>query len=87
MLKKIAIWSAVISGFAFVIVWAVLGLNIMDGNYDSVSPLAYIGLGCLIVLLISIIALRWHSWKCPHCGKPHWTNGPYCSYCGKKSAE
>lgn len=87
MLKKTAIWTAFISGLAFVIVWGVLGLNIMNNDYKDVTPLAYVGLGCLIVLVVSLIVLRWNSWKCPHCGKVRWTNGLYCSYCGKKSAE
>ena len=83
-MKKIALWAAVISGLAFVIVWGVLGVNIMNNDYEAVTPLTYAGMGCLIVLLVSLITLRWHSWKCPHCGKTRWTNGRYCSYCGKE---
>lgn len=84
MLKKVAIWAAVISGFAFVIIWGVLGLNIMNNDYEAVTPLTYSGMACVIVLLASLIVLRWSSWTCPHCGKPRWTNGRYCSYCGKE---
>ena len=83
-MKKAAIWAAVISGLAFVIVWAVLGVNIVNNDYEAVTSLTYAGMGCLIILLVSLVVLRWHSWKCPHCGKVRWTNGRYCSYCGKE---
>ena len=83
-MKKAAIWVAVISALAFVIVWAVLGVNIMNNDYEAVTPLTYAGMGCLIVLLVSLVVLRWHSWKCPHCGKIRWTNGRFCAHCGKE---
>lgn len=36
-MKKIASWTAVLSFPAFVIIWGVMGLNIMNGEYDSVT--------------------------------------------------
>ena len=86
MLKKIAAWTAGLTGIILVIAFGVMGVKIVDGDYD-IEMLAYICLFAWIGLMASIIVLRWHSWKCPHCGKPRWVNGPYCTYCGKKIAE
>lgn len=83
-MKRAAVCTAIISILIFVIVWGVIGLNIMNSEYNVVTPLTCVGLGCLIVFFISLIVLRWGSWKCPNCGKPRWTNGRYCSYCGKE---
>jgi len=83
-MKKAAVVIAVLSILAFVIVWGVLGLNIMNNDYEAVSPLTYAGIACLALFLISVLVLRWGSWKCPHCGKLRMTNGRFCSYCGKE---
>ena len=82
-MKKIAIWAAVISFIVFVIAWGVMGLEILDGNFNF-ELLVYIGATAWIVLLVSLVVLRWSSWKCPHCGKVRWTNGRYCPHCGKE---
>ena len=81
-MKKIAIWGAVIAFVIFLIDWGVLGLNIANGNYDT-QILAYIGLGCWIVLLIFLIVIAVNT-RCPHCGKIRTTRGKYCPYCGKE---
>ncbi len=83
-MKKIALWATVISFAVFVIAWGVLGLEIFSGHYDDMELPLYIGAASWIVLMVSIIALRWSSWKCPHCGKVRWTNGRYCAHCGKE---
>ena len=82
-MKKIAIGAAVISLIVFVIAWGVMGLEIFDGDYD-IEMLVYIGATAWIVLLVSLVVLRWDHWKCPHCGKVRWTNGRYCAHCGKE---
>ena len=82
-MKKAAGWIAAITLLLFVVVWGVLGLKIMNGEYD-IALLTWIGAACLIGFLVSILVLRWNSWKCPHCGKLRWSNGCYCSYCGRK---
>ncbi|MBE5797830.1 MAG: hypothetical protein E7327_10735 [Clostridiales bacterium] len=83
-MKQIAIWAAVISFLAFVVIWGVMGVNIMNGEYDSVTVTCWAGMICLIVLLASILYLRFTSWKCPHCGRIRLVNGQYCYHCGKK---
>lgn len=83
-MRRIAIWTAVVSLLIFVIVWGVMGLNIMNNEYESVTVTTWIGVVCLIVFLVSFLYLRFTSWKCPHCGKIRLVNGQYCHHCGKK---
>lgn len=83
-MKKFAPWATVISFSVFVIAWGVLGLEIFSGNYEDMDLPLYIGVASWIGLMISIIALRWNSWKCPHCGKVRWVNGRYCAHCGRE---
>ena len=40
-MKKIATWLAVISIIVFVIVWGIIGLKILDNDYDFITE-AYI---------------------------------------------
>ncbi len=82
-MKKAAIWGAAVSAVVLITAWGVMGLKIFDGEYDILS-LVYTGLAAWVVLLGCLIVLRWRSIKCPHCGKVRWTNGRYCSYCGKE---
>lgn len=83
-MKKIAIGAAILAFLAFVIIWGVLGLNIANGDYDSVTVMTWLGFICMIVLLISLLTLRMMTWKCPHCGRIRLVNGRYCHHCGKK---
>lgn len=36
-MKRIAIGEVFISFLAFVVIWGVMGVNIMNGEYDSVT--------------------------------------------------
>ncbi len=81
-MKKIMSWTLVISIIVFMIDWGVVGLKLLNGDYD-ITVGAYIGLVCILVIWISVF-YRIFSDKCPHCGKVRLSNGEYCSYCGKK---
>ena len=81
-MKKIATWGLVIAFIIFVIDWGIIGLKLLDGNYDITTG-AYIGAICWGVILVCIVC-RAFSNKCPHCGKLKQTSGKYCSYCGKE---
>lgn len=65
------------------ITWGVVGLNIANGNYEAVTPGAYVALVCLIVSLVCILYKRFSD-KCPYCGKLYAGSGEYCPHCGKK---
>ena len=81
-MKKIATWAAFTAFIIFLIDWGVIGLKLLDGNYDITSG-AYIGAACLGVMLVCAVC-RLFSSKCPHCGKLTQSNGNYCPYCGKE---
>ncbi len=66
-----------------VITWIAVGINIVNGNYEAVTPGACIVLACLIVNLACNL-YRHFSNKCPHCGRMNTGSGEYCSHCGKK---
>jgi len=80
--KKITTWGLVIAFIIFVIDWGIIGLKLLDGNYDITTG-AYIGAICWGVILVCIVC-RAFSNKCPHCGKLKQTSGKYCPYCGKE---
>ena len=80
-MKKIATWLIVISIVVFAIAWGIVGLKILDNNYDFITE-AYIALGAMVVLFIAIICLKMSN-RCPHCGNVKQSLGKYCPYCGK----
>ncbi|MBE6563867.1 MAG: hypothetical protein E7655_01135 [Ruminococcaceae bacterium] len=81
-MKKIVVWLAVISIVVFVVAWGIVGVKILDHNYDFLTE-AYIAYGSLAVFFLCLIGLRVTS-RCPHCGKPKLFFGAYCPYCGKE---
>ncbi len=81
-MKKITICLAVISITIFVIVWGIIGVKILDNNYDFITE-AYIGYGSLAIFFLSLICIKLTS-RCPHCGKMKQPFGKYCPYCGKE---
>lgn len=81
-MRKTMMWLFVIALTVFVINWGVVGVRILDGDYDITTG-AYVALVCAIVMLICCL-YRTFSRKCPHCGKLRTSSGPYCPYCGGK---
>ena len=82
MMKKVVTWILIISSFALFVDWAVLGIKLLDGNYDVIAE-AYIGEVCFIIMFVSLSIKRF-SRKCPHCGSIIASNGKYCPHCGEK---
>ena len=81
-MKKIAKWSAAISVIVFIIAWGIMGLKLLDNDYN-ITVEAYVGLISLVVLLVSVLYIKIIN-RCPHCGKTKQTFGKYCPYCGKE---
>ena len=81
-MRKIANWALAIAFIIFLIDWGVMGLKLLDNDYN-ITVEAYIGFVCWVVILVSIF-IRCFTDKCPHCGKIRASKGAYCSYCGKK---
>lgn len=75
-------WIFAISITVLVIDWCIMGLKIFSNDYD-ITVEAHIALVCIILLFICGM-YKVFSNRCKHCGKIKWTNGEYCSYCGKQ---
>ena len=82
-MKKLVNWLLGIVIVVLVITWGVVGIHIANGDYEAVTPGAYIALVCLIVGLVCGLYKRFSD-KCPHCGRLNQGFGEYCAYCGKK---
>lgn len=81
-MKKMATRALVIAVIVFLIDWGIMGLKLLDNDYN-ITIEAYIGLVCWIIIFASIIC-RALTDKCPHCGKIRVTKVMYCTYCGNK---
>ena len=82
-MKRIIMWLFAISLVVFTITWGVVGLKILDGDYEVITVGAYIALACWAVMFVCVLC-KYLSNRCPHCGKWLQTNGRYCPYCGKE---
>ncbi|MCD7804790.1 MAG: hypothetical protein LUH03_06545 [Oscillospiraceae bacterium] len=83
-MRKVAIWIVAVAFVVLVIALGVMGLGIYEMDDGVIAVTAYIALPCIALIFGGLVYIRWGSAKCPHCGKPRWTNGKYCSYCGKE---
>lgn len=61
---------------------AVIGVKLLDGNYDFLIEAYIAAAGFFTIFICSL--LRAFGNKCPNCGKTMLDHGEYCSYCGKK---
>lgn len=84
-MRKYIIGLSVISVFIFVIAWGLMGLKLLDGNYDITVP-AYIGVISLILFFISFLYLKC-TCRCQRCGKIIQPSFSYCPHCGSKIEE
>ncbi|MGI6315779.1 MAG: hypothetical protein ACOX17_03780 [Christensenellales bacterium] len=81
-MKRILPW---VQWIAFVILltdWAVIGIQLLNGNYDVLAG-GYVALISLLVFVVSLI-IRALINKCTYCGKIRMSQGEYCSHCGRK---
>lgn len=81
-MKKAATWAFIIAFITLFIDWAVLGIKLLDGNYDVIAE-AYIGAVCFVIIFICILIKQFKG-KCPHCGRIITSDGKYCPHCGEK---
>ena len=85
-MKKVAIWTLVISIIVFAITWGIIGVKLLDSNFNFMTE-AYIAYGSFGIFFISLIYLKWGKLRCPYCGKVRMSSGKYCSHCGKEIKE
>ena len=57
----------VITLILFLIDLGVMGLQLLNGNYDVLTA-AYIAAACWIIMLVCAVVKLFSS-RCPHCGK------------------
>ena len=85
-MKKACVWSAVASTVILLITWGVVGVKLLDGNYDTIAEV-YITMVFSIILLASIVGYKLIGSRCPHCGKINdslFGKSKFCPHCGKE---
>ena len=81
-MRKAVIWLAAISVAAFIIVWGVGGVMVLNHDYDS-NYWVYVGLVPIVILSGCLIYLK--TARCPNCGRVIFVDAKYCPYCGKET--
>ena len=79
--RKVFAICAVVSLAAMVILWTVIGIKLLDGNYECLTE-AYIVAAFLAVFVISQLGRCLTAAKCPNCGMRLYQEGKYCPNCG-----
>ena len=85
-MKKACVWIAIISAIVLLITFGVVGVKLLDGNYDTVIE-EYIVMIFGVMLLSSVVGYKLIASRCPHCGKINDTlfgKPKFCPYCGKE---
>lgn len=85
-MKKVCIWVAIISAIVLLIALGVVGVKLLDGNYDTNVEVIITGVS-LVIFLVSIVCYKLNGIRCSHCGKINDTllgKSKFCPYCGKE---
>ena len=82
-MKKVFLWLAIISAIVLFITLGVVGVKLLDGNYDTNVEVIITGIS-FVIFLGSVVCYKLNGIRCPHCGKMNQTFGKYCPYCGKE---
>lgn len=85
-MKKVCIWLAVISAIVLLITWGVVGVKLLDNNYNTTVEV-YITFIFWIILLGSIVCYKFIGIRCPYCGKVNDTllgKSKFCPHCGNE---
>ena len=81
-MKRIAVRTAVIAFVVFLIAWGVVGVKLLDGDYD-ITVGVYIAMAAAVITIAAILVAR-STGRCPHCGRFLSAGGKYCPHCGKE---
>ena len=85
-MKKVCIWVAVISAIVLFITLGVVGVKLLDGNYDTNAEVIITG-ASFVIFLVSIVFYKLNGIRCPHCGRVNDTllgKSKFCPHCGKE---
>ncbi len=82
-MKKLMTWLFAVSIFVFIIDWSMVGIKLLDGDYDILAE-AYVALACCLEMVVFII-YKIITNRCPHCGRIiHQVQARFCPHCGKE---
>ena len=81
-MKKVAAWLAAIALIVFVIDWGLIGLKLLDGDFD-ITLGTYVGLVCIVIGFVCVMIVKLSN-RCPQCRRMIQYNWAYCPYCGQK---
>ena len=85
-MKKVCVWLAIISAIVLLVTWGVVGVKLLDNNYDFMTEV-YITGAFVLILLGSIVCYKFIGIRCPHCGKINdslFGKAKFCPHCGKE---
>ena len=84
-MKKGCVWLAIISAIVLFITLGVVGVKLLDGNYDTNVEVIITGVS-FVIFLVSVVCYKFFVSCCPHCGKVNDTllgKSKFCPHCGK----
>ena len=84
-MKKVCVWLAIISAIVLFITLGVVGVKLLDGNYDTNVEVIITGVS-FVIFLVSVVCYKFIGSRCPHCGKVNDTllgKSKFCPHCGK----
>ena len=85
-MKKVCLWLAIISAIVLFITLGVVGVKLLDGNYDTTAEVIITGIS-FVIFLGSVLCYKFIGSRCPHCDKVNDTllgKSKFCPYCGKE---
>ena len=85
-MKKVCVWLAIISAIVLLITFCVVGVKLLDGNYDTTAEVIITGIS-FVIFLGSVLCYKFIGSRCPHCDKVNDTllgKSKFCPYCGKE---
>ena len=81
-MKRFMNWLYGISILVFFVDWCVVGLKLLEGDYDILAGLNNAQVS--VAVKVGYIIYRIFSSKCPYCGKLiNQPRAKYCPHCGK----
>ena len=85
-MKRVCVWSAIISAIVLFITLGVVGGKLLDGNYDTTAEVIITGIS-FVIFLGSVVCYKFIGSRCPYCGKVNDTllgKSKFCPHCGKE---
>ena len=85
-MKKVCVWLAIIFAIVLFITLGVVGVKLLDGNYDTNAEVIITGVS-FVIFLISVVCYKLNGIRCPHCGRVNDTllgKSKFCPHCGKE---